>query len=145
MTDQAPRSVNDAILGYLDWDDSLGWWVGSVAFAPGHQVEVFVTHGFDTSQPADEVAIAGLCLARIREREMEYRRWSAEHLSPKRWNTDEPMTVSDIAELIRVASLEFGYDGGVRIFWDDQDRLFWGHNVVTDIDPGGVCVMAGMQ
>src|SRR2546430_2415155 len=101
-----PESINDPVLGHLDWDERLDWWVGSIEFAPGHQIEVFVVHDYDI-EPAQEIALARQGLVRAREREAEYRRWAAAQLHGKRWNTDEPMTVEDIAELLRVASLEF--------------------------------------
>jgi hypothetical protein len=145
MEEATPASVDDPVLGRLDWDGKLDWWVGSVDYAPGHRVEVFVNHDFGSGRPGDEIAAAGRNLARVREREAGYRRWSADRLHGRRWNTDEPMTPAEIADLLRVASLEFGSDGGVRIFWDDQDRLFGGHNVVTDIGPGGECVGSGME
>ena len=145
MADRTPESVDDPVLGHLDWDEKLDWWVGTIEFAPGHRVDVFVNHDCDDGLPEDEIAAARRGLACIRERESDYRRWSADQLHGTRWNTDEPMTRAEIAELLRVASLEFQLDGGVRIFWDDQDHLFYGHNVVTDIGPDGECVASGMQ
>src|SRR5690349_105849 len=110
MEEATLTSMDDPLLGRLDWDAKLDWWVGSVEYAPGHRIEVFVNHDFDGGRPAEEVAAAGCSLARVREREVEYRRWSADRLHGRRWNKDEPMTPADIAELLRVASLEFGPD-----------------------------------
>lgn len=145
MDNATPESVDDPILGHLDWDEDLEWWVGTIDYAPDHQVDVFINHDFEDGQPADDIAAARRGLAQFREREVEYRRWSGEQLQGTRWNTDEPMTPAEIAELLRVASLEFRSGGGIRIFWDDQDRLFYGHNVVTDIGPDGACVASGME
>lgn len=145
MDDYTPESVDDAVLGRLDWDSSLDWWVGSIELAPGHRVDVFVTHDCDAGRPGDEIARARQSLARIREREPEYRQWSADQLHTKQWSSGQPMTPAEIAELLQVASLELEYGGGVRIFWDDKDRLFWGNNVVTDIGADGECVASGMQ
>jgi hypothetical protein len=131
-----PESVDDPVFGRLEWDEKLDWWVGSIEFAPGHDVDVFVNPDLD-GQPSTAITAARRVLARFREREPEYRRWSADQLHAERWNTDEPMTKDDIAKLLRVARLEFRSDGGLQIYWNDQDRLFWGHNVVTDVGPDG--------
>jgi hypothetical protein len=145
VDEATPESVDDPLLGHLDWDEKLEWWVGTIEYASGHRVDVFVNHDFDAGRPADDIAAARRGLARVREREAEYRRWSGGQIHGTRWNTDEPMTPADIAELLRVASLEFRSGGGVRIFWDDQDRLFYGHNVVTEVGPDGECLSAGME
>src|SRR5437868_4850162 len=102
-----PESVDDPVFGHLDWEGHLAWWVGSVEFAPGHRIDVFVTHDLENGRPADEIAAARRSLARIRRQEPEYRRWSAGRLLGARWNTDEPMTAEGIAGLLRVTSLEF--------------------------------------
>lgn len=145
MDESTPESVDDPIFGRLNWEGRLDWWVGSVEVTPGHRVEVFVTHDVRVGRPAAEISAARRGLTRVREREPEYRWWSADQLQATRWNTEEQMSNTEIAELLKVASLEFEWGGGVRIFWDDQDRLFGGHNVVTDISPNGDCRVAGMQ
>src|SRR5262245_50156527 len=138
------ESVDDPVFGHLAWDEKLDWWIGAIEFAPGHQVDVFVTPDLD-GDPSTAIVAAHRQLARVREREAEYRRWSAEQLQGERWNKDEPMTNDDIARLLRVATLEFRPDGGVQIYWNDQDRLFWGHNVVTEVGPNGECVSSDME
>lgn len=144
MAYHKPGSVDGTVFGRLNWEERLDWWVGSVEFAPGHRIDIFVIHDVDAGQPADEIAAARRRFVQVREREPEYRRWSASQLLAGRWNTEAPMAAADIAGLLRVASLEFEC-GGVRIFWDDQDKLFGGHNVVTDIGPDGECMASGMQ
>jgi hypothetical protein len=113
-------------------------------FAPGHDVDVFVNPD-PSEHPSTAITAARRILARFREREPEYRRWSAAQLHAERWNTDEPMTSEDVAQLLRVACLEFRSDGGFQIYWNDQDRLFWGHNVFTEVGPDGECVASDME
>jgi hypothetical protein len=139
-----PEPVDDPLLGHLDWDDRLDWWGGSIEFRPGHRVDIFVEHD-DDGRTEEEIALARRSLARIREREPEYRLWSARQLHGKRWNTEEEMTVEDIARLLELATLEFAPNGTARIFWNDQDVLFAGHNVLTELDATGQCVTSGMQ
>jgi hypothetical protein len=139
-----PESVEDPVFGRLDWDDGLEWWTGTIEFA-GHPVEVFVGHDPDVGTPEDEIAAARGNLARVREREAEYRRWSAEQLYPKRWNADDGMTLAELVALLRVASLEFKPDGTTDIYWDDDEVLYCGHNVITEVASDGTCVSAGMQ
>lgn len=38
--------VQDAIFGELKWDDTYDWWLCSLEFAPGHEVNVSI-HGRD--------------------------------------------------------------------------------------------------
>ncbi len=143
--ERVPESIDDPAFGPLRWDERLGWWTGSVELAPGHRVEVQVDHAPGVEQIAEEVAAARECLARVREREAEYRRCSAAELSTKRWNTDEPMTPADIENLLRVASLYLRPDGSARIYWDDGDALFWGNNLFTEVGPDGAYVTARME
>jgi hypothetical protein len=140
-----PESVDDPVFGPLDWEESPEWWVGAITFAPGHQVDVFVVPDFESPHPEAEIALARLSLARVRQRELEIRRWSADQLFAKRWNKVRQMSADDIADLLCVASLEFGPNGVTRVFWNDRDVLFGGHNVVTDLDALGECVYSGMQ
>jgi hypothetical protein len=139
------ESMDDPVLGRLEWDDRLQWWVGSIALEAGHEIDVFVVPDCTSAEPAAEVGLARRSFARVQQREPEYRQWSAAQLLTKRWNTEEPMTAADIANLLRVASLEFGPNGVTRIFWNDEDVLFGGHNVVTDLDAFGNCVASMMQ
>lgn len=134
--DEPPDRVDDPVFGPLRYDGALDWWTGTVEFTPGGRVDVFIDHDPD-SKPADEFAAAAQRFTHFQPREPEYRRQSADRLVETRWNTDEPMTAADIADLLRVASLTFLTDGRMQVYWDDGDRLFWGHNVVTDINPAG--------
>jgi hypothetical protein len=145
MDDDTPTSVDDPELGHLRWDPKLDWWTGSVELFPGHRVDVNITHDVGIGQPADEIAAARRALARVREQEPEYRRWSADRFHQTRWNTDEPMTPAEINDLLRVASVAVWAGGDVWIYWDDQDRLFWGNNVLTEVGPDGECKAARME
>lgn len=104
-------AASDLILGRLTWDESMGSWVGAVELFPGHQIEVFID--FDKNCDSQEVVLsqARAWVARVQQREPEYRRWVAGQLVEGRWNTDEPMTSADIERLLRVASLVCAPDG----------------------------------
>jgi hypothetical protein len=140
-----PESVDDPVLGRLEWEAELDWWVGAIDLFPGLPIDLFVVHDCQGGSPVKEIALARRGFLGVRKREPEYRRWTASQLLDKRWNQDEPMSADDIADLLRVASLEFSPDGRARIFWNDEDMLFGGHNVVTDLSAEGKCVEAGME
>jgi hypothetical protein len=140
-----PPPIDDPVLGRLEWDgdDAL---VGEIAYHPDQLVSMFLTFDPEESENLDEIlARARLALERFRVREREYRLWSAGQLQHSRWNNDEPMSDMDIANLLLVASFDFTSEGGVRVYWNDADILFAGHNVITEIGPDGECVDVGMQ
>jgi hypothetical protein len=140
-----PEPVDDPLFGPLQWDESLDWWVGSVDFLPGLRIDVFIVHEYDGATAQEELAQARRVFGRLKERELEYRRWSAAQLLWSRWNKHEPMTVDAITELLRVATLEVSPDGSASIYWNDDDELFYGHNVVTRLAPDGSCLEVGME
>ncbi len=140
-----PKELDDPLLGRLEWDDALDWWAGVLDLEPGQRVEVFIDFHAEEDVLADVLSRARLGLARIRRLGPEYRRWTARQLLDRRWNCHEPMTVDDITELLKVASISFASDGAARVYWDDEDVLFGGHNVVTEIGPDGKCLGAGME
>lgn len=142
--DEPPDRVDDPVFGPLRYDGTLDWWIGTVEFTPGGRVDVFIDHDPDVD-PADEVAAAARRFAHFRTHEPEHRRQSAGRLVETRWNADEPMTADDVAGLLRVASLTFLSDGRMQVYWDDGDRLFYGHNVVTDLSPEGEFVGTRME
>jgi hypothetical protein len=140
-----PESINDPLLGHLEWDDKLYWWVGEIDLRPSHRIEVFIDYELEEGAEAEVLAKAHQGLERLRQRELDYREWTANHLIDRRWNKDEPMTVQDLVELLEVASIQFFPDGRARIYWNDDDVLFGGHNVTTNINARGECVSAGME
>jgi hypothetical protein len=144
-----PADVDDPVLGHLRWDANLDWWTGTAEVAQGRPADIQVSYEPDDSRPEETPAVvlatAGRTLARLQRREPEYRRWSAGRLLETRWNTDEPMTVDDIVALLRVASVLFFADGSAHVYWNDDDRLFWGNNLLTEVGPDGECVVSRME
>jgi hypothetical protein len=144
-----PKDVDEPVLVHLRWNADLDWWTGTAEVTLGHPVDVQISYLPDDSRPEETpeavLVTAGRTLARVRRREPEYRRWSAGRLLETRWNTDEPMTVDDIDKLLRVASVLFFADGSAQIYWNDDDRLFWGNNLLTEVGPDGECVAARME
>jgi hypothetical protein len=133
----------DPVLGSLVWDDRLQWWIGEVDFAPHHSVEIFISPA--EYAPEDVLSRTRAGLARIRGNDLAYRRWTAEQVVDDRWNTEEEMTVSDITELLRLASIDFHPDGAAGLYWNDEDRLYGGHNLITEIDAEGRCREVRME
>jgi hypothetical protein len=128
-------SLQHPLLGPLEWDEKLAWWIGKIDLKPDHSVAIFIS-GEDNPPEAVLTYVPGW-LERIRGRELQYRRWTAEQVESGRWNSDEAMTVEEITTLLRLASINFDSTGDAGLYWDDQDRLYWGHNLVTDLDPKG--------
>jgi hypothetical protein len=139
------EALQDPVLGKLTWDESMDWWVGELELYPGRRIEVFIDFNEEEDSQAEVFSRARCGLTRFREREPEYRRWTAAELLEGRWNKVELMTVSDITELLQVASILFLQDGRARVYWDDEDVLFFGHNVTTELDPNGECIVSGME
>jgi hypothetical protein len=138
------EGLEDLVLGRLAWDEEMDWWVGELDLFPGHQIEVFVEFYEEAGSREVVVSRAREWVARVRRREPEYRAWSAARLVEGRWNQDEPMTAADIERLLRLASLECSSDGSARVYWEDEDVLFYGHGFYTQLDAGGECVETAM-
>ena len=53
---------------------------------------------------------------------------------------DEAMdAVEEIVELLQLASIDFHSYGGAALYWDDDDRLYGGHNLLTEVSQDGKC------
>jgi hypothetical protein len=137
-------ALDDPTLGHLKWYEDGHEWVAEVELRPGHPIEVIVEFHEGQDDQAVVLAQARDWLARVRRREPEYRAWSAERLVTRRWNTEEPMTAGDIAGLLSLLSIVCAPDGTAELFWDDDDRLFYSHAVVTWLGVDGDCIRAGM-
>jgi hypothetical protein len=55
------------------------------------------------------------------------------------------MTIEEITSQLRLASIEFHPDGSAGLYWDDKDRLYGGHNLITEIDAEGNCIELRME
>lgn len=133
-----PESLQDPVLGALDWDKQLEWWVGTVDVKSDHTVEIFISPNDDP--PEAVLNRVRSAFDHIRSYDREYRHWTAQQVVQGRWNSEEVMTVEDITSLLRLASVDFHADGGAGLYWNDEDRLYGGHNLITEIDPGGKCI-----
>ena len=141
--------LDDPVLGRLAWDDEFHWWTAEVELRPGQEVEVIICydHEFNIGIDARQARLiqARDWVLRIRKREAAYLTWSAQQLVDRRWNKDEPMTAQDIGQLLRLLSIECDSDGSARLNWDDEDVLFCGHGIYTQLAPSGECVAVRMQ
>ena len=137
------ESLQDPILGPLHWDDRLQWWIGEADLTPGRSIEFFISPGDD--DPEAVLGRARTGLERIQSNHLEYRRWTAVQVVDDRWNTEEDMTVEEITALLQLASIDFHPDGGAVLYWDDDDRLYGGHNLITELDADGQCTEVRME
>ncbi len=129
--------MQDPVLGSLDWDDQLQWWIGGAKISPDHSVEIFISPGDDPQDAVLSRVRTGL--ERIRSNDLEYRRWTAEQVVDDRWNSAEAMTAEEITALLQLASIDFHPDGGAGLYWNDEDRLYGGHNLITELNRDGQC------
>lgn len=136
--------LHDPVLGPLRWDDHLDWWIGKVEVTPGRPIEIFIS---PENLPRDTVLDhARADLSRIRDREGEYRRWTARQVVGDSWNTEgEDLSLEAIVDLLRLASISFHPEGEADLYWDDQDRIYAGHNLVTDLGSDGNCIRVRME
>jgi hypothetical protein len=136
--------LDDPVLGHLKWYGDREGWVAEVDFHPDHPIEVIIEF-HDERDQSTLLSQAHQWVARVRRREPEYRAWSAKHLSTSRWNKEEPMTVEDIQGLLCLLSIVCAPDGTAELFWDDDDALFFGHNIGTQLAINGECVAVEMM
>ena len=142
MSDEPPP-INDPVFGRLVWDDE--WTLlGEIECGHGHRVPVLLFIDPDHVAPVDLVRDAREALLRFRRDERRYRLLSGAALNKRRWNDEVVMTDEDVANLLLIATLEFQDDGRLAVFWNDDDHLFAGHNVVTRIDADGTFLDAHM-
>ncbi len=134
------KDIDDPVLGRLKWHEGEDAWFAEVELAPGHLIEVAVEFREDEDDEVTMLGQARRWLARVRQREVEYRAWTAGKLVNGRWNTDEPMTTGDITELLGLLSVVCFPDGTAELFWDDDDRLVYGHGIGTLLGADGECV-----
>lgn len=139
------EALSDPVLGRLLWDEEMGWWIGETELFPSQRIELFID--FDRERESREAVLskARVWIARVRQREPEYRRWAAGQLVGGRWNLDEPMTAADIEGLLRLLSMVCASDGSAQMYWDDEDVLYYGHGFYTQLAPDGECVEVRMQ
>jgi hypothetical protein len=125
------------VLGPLDWDEQLAWWIAKVELKPDHPIELFISGEGDL--PEAILTQVPLWLERIRSEEPDYRRWTAEQCVSGQSDSEEALTVEEITELLQLASISFDSDGAASLCWDEQGRLYCEHSLVTDIDGAGKC------
>jgi hypothetical protein len=140
------ESLVDSVLGSLVWNDRLQWWVGEVHLSPNHRVEMFISpeNGLP-DEPEELFSWVRAALGRIRSKDRDYRGWTASQVIDTRWNLEEPMTVEEITDLLGLASIDFHPDGSAGLYWNDQDRLYGGHNLITELDKDGKCIEVRME
>lgn len=137
--------VDDPVLGHLTWDKEFNWWTGEVELGPGERVGLIVEADPAAATPEPVLARARAWVDRFRERADEYTRWTAEHVLDARWNKDTPMTLDGLIDLLDLAAVECFPDGTANILWEDGNALFFGHGLITLLDPAGNCVKVEVQ
>src|SRR4051812_3318298 len=97
--DPMSAPIDDAVLGHLNFDKEANWWTGQVELEPGQRVGLTLEADPNVPDAVLMVKQGRAWVERVREREDEYTRWTAEHLLDARRNKDRPMTLDDIFDL----------------------------------------------
>jgi hypothetical protein len=139
-----PPPIDDPVFGRLEWEDEEAL-LGEIEYDGGRHVAVFIVADLEEIEPADVVGNAREAFLRFLRNERHYRLLSGRALNGRRWNREARMADEDVANLLRIASLDFDPAGGLAVYWDDGDLLFAGHHVVTRIGPDGAFLDARMQ
>jgi hypothetical protein len=131
--------LEDPVLGRLTSDEAVGWWFGGVELFPGSPIAVYIYFGGEAASRDAVLSRGREWVARLRQREPEYRAWSAARLVGGHLNEDDPRTAADVERLLRPASLLCAPDGSAWVYWDDQDALFYDCALYTQLAPDGGC------
>jgi len=138
-------SRDDPQLGPLKWDKEFNWWTGEVELTPGLRVGLTIEADVAAASPDAVLTMARAWIARLQDREDEYARWTAEHLLDTRWNKEKPMTLDDIIGVLELSAVECFPDGTANVLWEDDNVLFFGHGISTQLDAAGNCVKVEIQ
>lgn len=140
-----PGPIDDPLLGHLNWDKEFNWWTGEVEINPGLRIGVTVEADPAASSPDNVLALARTWIERLQDHEDAYARWTAEQLVDSRWNKDKPMSLDDIIGVLEISAVECFPDGTANVLWEDEDMLFFGHGISTQIDAAGNCTRVEVQ
>lgn len=116
-----PETLDDAVLGRLQWEADMGWWAGILRLADGETPEVFVFQPEPEDDPGAALARARRGLGRLMEDEPAYRRVAASTLLDLAHQIpgDGPGPGTAFAEHLRAESVEFRADGSFVIHYTD--------------------------
>jgi hypothetical protein len=132
----------DAVLARLVWTE--GCAETRVELRPGVWIDLLVWYDEPDRTQAERLQCARSWLTALDAKEEAYRRWSADQMAGDNWS-DPPLTADEIFALLTVASLNVFDDGRADVYWNDQDELYWGHNVVTRLGRKGECIEVAME
>jgi hypothetical protein len=141
------ETLQDPVLGHLTFCDLNDWWEseGDFEFKPGQDAYLCIFYNPDEDVLEDVLAQARRNLERTREKEHDYRQWTAKQLVTRpQGEKVVPMTADEFAERLRVGNIYFFQEGSWRVEWADQGPSFSGGSSqpMTKLSPEGECVEA---
>lgn len=144
-----PVRIETAVGGF-ELERSLGWFAGVVDWC-GREVMVQLEIDTDAAEGAETCAVA---LARLQHDyadaaaiDARWRAFAAAKLTDlaNEWREQEhdddgaaptPITTEGFAQRIHLSELSVAADGAVTPYYDD-DRMFWGHVILLDVESDG--------
>lgn len=136
-----------ADVGVFELERSLGSFSGVVTWC-GREVSVLLDVDDESVEGSEtcRTALAGLeaQVADAASTDERWRRYAAEKLVALAHDWQEqadepdaaPVTADAFAERITLSELSVSSTGSVTAYYDDGD-LFWGHAIMTEVDPDG--------
>jgi len=135
------EGLEDPVLGRFEWDAEWDCWAGVLDLSPGCQFVLLIDFNKYTDNWEVVVAQAREWVDRVRQREPEYRAWSAARLVGDHWIKNESKTVADVERILRLEFLDCRTTGDAWLRWaDDRYQLSEGYGIFTRLDSDGECV-----
>lgn len=137
-----PLTVNDKTFGTLTWNSEYREWQGSVSINPAESVELIISTGNDSSEPADALPEARQqwqtvmnALPKVRDVATAFCVGRYHQIKP-----DHSLSDAEIADYLSLegVTLQTGFLGEptIMIHFNDGD-LFNGHSVDVEMNPDG--------
>lgn len=120
---------NDAQLGELTFDPTIGWWEGQVRLASGASFVLYVHTPSATDHSITDGARAAF--EKMKSSEQAARQFAAAELVSvhnDKWSEGKQVDAGEFIRRLVPAAIQVWPDGNAEISFGD-DELFWGHEV----------------
>ena len=132
------NTLNDSVLGKLEWDERLEWWSSFVALAPDHEIRV-AFHGKELEAVLEARRNA---FVHLRDQEPELRAMIATQMleMAEDWRDEDeepdPITLESFVNRVKLESIVFDEDGSAELYYFD-DNIFAAHTIMASVNADG--------